>query len=52
VLQPYRRIPIPLEEKVNRKIEELIDQDIIKKVEGPSEWIKSNGIYFKRKWRN
>lgn len=39
VLQPYRRIPIPLEEKVNRKIEELIDQDIIEKVEGPSEWI-------------
>lgn len=37
VSQPYRRIPIPLEEKVNRKIEELINQDIIEKVEGPSE---------------
>ncbi|XP_071568172.1 uncharacterized protein [Temnothorax nylanderi] len=40
VAQPYRRIPIPLEEKVNKKIEELINQDIIEKVEGPSGYLQ------------
>lgn len=39
VAQPYRRIPIPLEEKINSKIDELLQKDIIEKVEGPSEWI-------------
>lgn len=39
VAQPYRRIPIPLEEKINAKIDELLQKDIIEKVEGPSEWI-------------
>nr|XP_049699503.1 uncharacterized protein LOC110376634 [Helicoverpa armigera] len=39
VIQPYRRIPIPLEEKINTKIDELLQKDIIEKVEGPSEWI-------------
>ncbi|XP_038221597.1 uncharacterized protein K02A2.6-like [Zerene cesonia] len=39
VAQPYRRIPIPLEEKINSKIDELLQRDIIEKVEGPSEWV-------------
>lgn len=39
VSQPYRRIPIPLEQKVERKIEELLEQDIIEEVKGPSNWI-------------
>lgn len=26
VSQPYRRVPIPLENKVNKKIEDLLDQ--------------------------
>lgn len=39
VSQPYRRVPIPLEEKVDAKLEELLQKDIIEKVEGPSEWI-------------
>nr|XP_026484830.1 uncharacterized protein K02A2.6-like [Vanessa tameamea] len=39
VAQPYRRIPIPLEEKVDKKINELLQKDIIEKVEEPSEWI-------------
>nr|XP_026493651.1 uncharacterized protein K02A2.6-like [Vanessa tameamea] len=32
-------IPIPLEEKVNKKIEELIDRDIIEEVHGSSKWV-------------
>lgn len=39
VVQPYRRIPIPLEEKVDKKIHELLEKDIIEKVQGPSSWI-------------
>lgn len=39
IVQPYRRIPIPLEEKVDKKITELLQRDIIEKVEGPSSWI-------------
>lgn len=39
VAQPYRRIPIPLEEKVEKKVTELLQKDIIEKVEGPSDWI-------------
>ncbi|CAH2107517.1 unnamed protein product [Euphydryas editha] len=38
-MQPYRRIPIPLEEKINKKIEELLDLDIIEEVHGPSPWV-------------
>lgn len=39
VAQPYRRIPIALEEKANAKIDELANQGIIERVEGPSQWI-------------
>lgn len=39
VTQPYRRIPIPLEEKIERKIHELLELDIIEEVHGPSSWI-------------
>lgn len=39
VSQPLRRIPIPLEEKVNNKIKELIDRDIIEEVRGSSRWV-------------
>ncbi|XP_029166467.1 uncharacterized protein K02A2.6-like isoform X1 [Nylanderia fulva] len=39
VIQPYRRIPIPLENKVNEKLAELKDSDIIEKVHGPSPWV-------------
>lgn len=39
VSQPYRRIPIPIEKKVENKIQELLDMDIIEKVHGPSQWI-------------
>lgn len=39
VSQPCRRVPVPLESKINRKIQELIDTDIIEPVNGPSDWI-------------
>lgn len=39
VAQPYRRIPVPLEEAVNDKIDELSALGIIEKVDGPSDWI-------------
>ncbi|XP_022815233.1 uncharacterized protein K02A2.6-like [Spodoptera litura] len=39
VSQPYRRIPIPIEKKVEQKIKELLDSDIIEEVHGPSRWI-------------
>lgn len=39
VIQPYRRIPIPLEEKINNKIKELLELDIIEEVHEPSPWV-------------
>lgn len=39
VIQPYRRIPIPLENKVNEKLTELKDSDIIEEIHGPSPWV-------------
>lgn len=39
VAQPYRRIPVALEETVNEKIDELLALGIIEKVNGPSMWI-------------
>lgn len=39
VCQPYRRMPIPLEAKVNAKLDELIASDIIETVSGPSRWV-------------
>ncbi|XP_052744494.1 uncharacterized protein K02A2.6-like [Bicyclus anynana] len=39
VAQPCRRVPIPLEEKINKKIEYLIKLDIIEPVKVPSGWV-------------
>lgn len=39
VIQPIRRIPFHLLEKLDRKLEELQQFDIIEKVEGPSIWV-------------
>lgn len=41
VAQPYRRIPIPLESKVNKKLEEMFQAGIIEKVEGTSDWVSA-----------
>lgn len=50
VFQPLRRIPMPLEDAVNRKLEQLLARDIIERKEGPATWVsplvvvgKSNG---------
>lgn len=39
VSQPYRRVPVPVENAVDQKIDELLEQDIIEPVNGYSEWI-------------
>ncbi|PZC83729.1 hypothetical protein B5X24_HaOG207256 [Helicoverpa armigera] len=39
VIQPYRRVPIPLEEKVARKLKELKEAHIIEEVNEPSPWV-------------
>jgi len=51
VVQPLRRIPIPLRRKVEERILQLERDDIIEKVNGPSKWVspivpipKGNGI--------
>ena len=39
VAQKPRRIPYPLKEKVTKKINELLDLEIIEKVSGPTTWV-------------
>lgn len=39
VVQPYRRVPAPLEKQVDDKIDEMLRQGIIEKVIGVSKWI-------------
>lgn len=39
VSQPYRRIPLPIEQKVENKIQDLLARDIIEEVKGPSRWV-------------
>lgn len=39
VTQPYRRVPVALEDAVDKKIDELLEQGIIEAVNGPSKWI-------------
>ena len=39
VAQPLRRTPFNLQEKVEKKIQELLDCDIIEEVDGPMPWV-------------
>lgn len=39
VVQPLRRIAYHLREKLEKKLDELVQQDIIEKVESPSHWV-------------
>lgn len=39
VIQPYRRVPAPLEKIVDNKIDEMLQQGIIEKVDGVSKWV-------------
>lgn len=41
VRQPYRRIPAPLENKVNQKLDELLRLGIIEKAEPPTTWLSA-----------
>ena len=41
VAQPLRRIPFNLQEKVEKKIQELLDCDIIEEVDGPTPWVNA-----------
>ena len=39
VVQKMRRIPFSLKDKVTAKVNELLENDIIERVEGPTTWI-------------
>lgn len=39
VAQPVRRLPFKVRDQVNKQIEDLLNSDIIEKVEGPTEWV-------------
>ncbi|XP_062542351.1 uncharacterized protein LOC134210318 [Armigeres subalbatus] len=39
VIQPLRRCPVPLLDKVKAKLDELLTQDIIERVEKPTSWV-------------
>jgi hypothetical protein len=39
VIQPLRRIPFNLRDKVEKKLNELLDLDIIERVEEHSSWV-------------
>lgn len=39
IVQPYRRVPAPLEKLVDKKIDEMVQQDIIEKVNGVAKFI-------------
>lgn len=48
VIQSYRRVPVALEEIVDKKIDELLKQGIIESVNGPSKWVSPLVIIPKR----
>jgi hypothetical protein len=39
VAQPHRRIPFHLRQKVEQKLQDFFDADIIERVEGPTPWV-------------
>lgn len=39
VFQPLRRVPIPMEEPVNKKLDDLLRRDIIEAKQGPTTWV-------------
>ena len=48
VVQPVRRTPFSLREKVKEKIEELVAMDIIEPVEGPTPWVSPVVVVLKQ----
>ena len=39
VAQPMRRVPYHLRDKLSQKLDELVELDIVEKVNGPSSWV-------------
>lgn len=39
VIQPLRRCPVPLLDQVKAKLDDLLAQDIIERVERPTSWV-------------
>lgn len=39
IFQPLRRVPIPMEEAVNKKLDQLLARDIIEVKQGPVTWV-------------
>jgi hypothetical protein len=52
ISQPARRIPYQLRKVVESKIAELLKNDIIERVEGPTSWCSPVVIVPKKKWRH
>ena len=48
VIQPLRRIPFNLRDKVEKTLNELLDLDIIERVEEPSSWVSPVVCVLKR----
>ena len=51
VAQPMRRVPFSMRDKIDQKLNELVDLDVIQRAEGPTPWIspvavlpKANGV--------
>lgn len=51
VVQPYRRTPVPLEQAVVKKVDQMLSDGIIERVKGVSKWVspivvtpKGNGV--------
>ncbi|XP_053698952.1 uncharacterized protein K02A2.6-like [Sabethes cyaneus] len=39
IFQPLRRVPMPLEDAVNKKLDLMLSRDIIERKEGPATWV-------------
>lgn len=39
VFQPVRRLPVSMESAVDRKLQELVDRDVIEEKKGPATWV-------------
>ncbi|XP_062544137.1 uncharacterized protein K02A2.6-like [Armigeres subalbatus] len=39
IFQPLRKVPVPLEDAVNKKLEQLLQRDIIEVKTGPTQWV-------------
>ena len=48
VAQPVRRTPFSLRDKVKKKVEELVNMDIIEPVEGPTPWVSPVEVVLKQ----